>query len=107
MKAIIDEIRQNSLKYTKNLPDYICTQITRRHIDYGQGWRDAGMILEELSFFEQTENYKVLMVNGVVITRYLKHDQLGGATSSGEFGGILQTIFSRQTLPLWHRNVAK
>src|ERR1039457_1387892 len=29
--AILDEVRQYALNYSKNLPDFICTQVTRRY----------------------------------------------------------------------------
>jgi len=32
-KKTLDEIRQNALDYTKNLPNFICTQLTRRYVD--------------------------------------------------------------------------
>jgi len=96
---IVAEIRENSLNYTHNLPNYLCTQITRRHVDPGTGsFRDTDVILEQLSFFEQKENYKVVMVNNdMVTTKNLEHDKLGGATSSGEFGSILRAIFAPES----------
>ena len=33
LREIIGEIRANALDYTKNLPNYICAQETRRYID--------------------------------------------------------------------------
>ena len=64
LKEIIAETRENSLNYTKGLPNYICSQITRRHVDPGTGsFRDADLILEKLAFFEQRESYDVVMVN--------------------------------------------
>jgi hypothetical protein len=95
-RDIVSEIRDNSLNYTKSLPNYLCTQITRRHVDRGSGsFQDADVILEQLSFFDQKENYKVVMVNNDMVTsRNLQHDKLGGATSSGEFGSILRAIFA-------------
>ena len=39
------------------------------------------------------EDYKVVSRNGVPVTG-MKHEQLGGASSSGEFGSMLKEIFS-------------
>src|SRR5207237_793030 len=93
--------------YTGNLPNYLCRQLTKRRIDpTGEGnWRDTDVILEQLSFFDQKENYKVVMVNNSMVTNNLQHDQLGGATSSGEFGSILRAIFApeSQTDFAWER----
>jgi hypothetical protein len=57
----------------------------------------AEQILEKLTFFEQKENYKVIMINNSPVTNDLSHEKLGGATSSGEFGSILYNIFAPET----------
>lgn len=81
------KIRDHSLNSTKNLPNCLCTQLTRRHVDPGAGgFRDAGVILEQLSF--------VMVNNEMAATKNLEHEKLGGATSSGEFGSILRALFS-------------
>src|SRR4051794_13893244 len=69
-KQIVEEVRENSLNYTRNLPNYLCRQLTKRHVDpTGDGaWRDTDVILEQLSFFDQKENYKVVMVNSSMVT---------------------------------------
>jgi hypothetical protein len=97
-RQIVDETREKALNYTKTLPDYMCRQVTKRHVDPdGSGWRDTDQIVEELTFFEQKENYKVKMVNNSMVTNNLQHDQLGGSTSSGEFGSILHAIFAPES----------
>jgi hypothetical protein len=98
-KDIVSEIRDNALNYTQSLPNYLCTQITKRHVDPGTGsFRDADVILEQLSFFDQKENYTVKMVNNSMVTNNsVQHDKLGGATSSGEFGSILRAIFAPES----------
>jgi hypothetical protein len=97
-RQIVDETREKALNYTRTLPDYMCRQVTKRHVDPdGSGWRDTDQIVEELSFFEQKESYKVKMVNNSMVTNNLQHDQLGGSTSSGEFGSILHAIFAPES----------
>jgi hypothetical protein len=106
-QQIVSEVRDNSLNYTRSLPNYLCTQITRRHVDPGTGsFHDADVILEQLSFFDQHENYTVKMVDNRMVTdNSVQHDKLGGATSSGEFGSILRAIFApeSQTEFTWQR----
>jgi hypothetical protein len=99
IRAIVDATRENALRYTDTLPNYICRQVTRRRIDPDSSgaWRDADQIVEQLSFFDQKESYKVIMVNNTMVTNNLQHDQLGGSTSSGEFGSILRAIFEPQS----------
>lgn len=99
LQQILATIRENALNYTQGLPNYICTQVTKRHVDPTgtESWRLADTIMEQLSYVDQKEIYKVKMINDRPVTNNIGHDQLGGASSSGEFGSILQTIFDPQT----------
>lgn len=97
-RRIIEEAREYSLSYVKRLPDFICTQVTRRFYDPSglELWQKSDIITERLSYFEQKEDYKVVLVNSRPADN-LSHDQLGGATSSGEFGSLLREIFDRES----------
>lgn len=99
LKRLIAEVRENALHYTDSLPNYVCTQVTNRKVDPtgSESWRAVDQILERLTFFEQKESYKVMMVNSRPNTSDLTHEKLGGATSSGEFGSILHAIFAPET----------
>src|SRR5262249_50274614 len=80
-----------ALDYTKGLPNFICTQVTTRHVDTSgneTAWRIADTIQEQLSYVDGKENYKVMLVNNQAVTNKT-HESLGGATSSGEFGSML------------------
>lgn len=101
--AILAEVRQNALDYTKNLPNFICTQRTRRYVDPGGrgGWRVADVIQEQLSYVDQHENYKVTLINNLPVNN-VAHEQLGGTTSSGEFGTMLYQIFKPETNTEFH-----
>jgi hypothetical protein len=98
LKAILAEVTRNALDYTKSLPNFICTQVTRRYVDqFGNGgYRLADIIQEQLSFVDGKENYKVVLVNNLAV-KNVEHDQLGGTTSSGEFGTMLFQIFNPKT----------
>ena len=98
-KAILSEIQENALSYTRGLPNYICTQVTRRNVDStgtGEHWRLADTIQEQLTFFDHKEKYVVTMISGRVVTN-VDHEKLGGATSSGEFGSMMAEIFDPAT----------
>lgn len=96
-KSVIEEARKYALSYSKTLPDFICTQVTRRFFDPTglEFWQRADMITERLSYFEQKEDYKVVLVNNRPTT--VDHQALSGATSSGEFGSMLKEIFDPET----------
>jgi len=96
-RRVIEEAREVALNYTKNLPNFICLQYTRRYYDPSglEQFILSDKVAERLSYFEQKEDYKVISVNGSLVTK--GHDDLGGATSSGEFGSMLKEIFEPGT----------
>ena len=105
-KNILAAVTENALNYSNGLPNFICMQVTRRYVDQagGENFRLTDTIAERLSYFEHKEDYKVISVNNAPVTNR-KHEQLGGATSSGEFGSMLLGIFSpeSQTEFEWER----
>jgi hypothetical protein len=104
-KRIIDEVREYALGYAKRLPDFICTQVTRRYIDPSgmEFWQRTDIITTRLTYFERKEEYKVLLVNNRMTE--IPYDRLGGATSQGEFGTFLKQVFEpeSETTFQWER----
>jgi hypothetical protein len=96
-RKIIEETRQYAASYTKQLPDFICTQVTRRAVDRtGLGdWQSQDVLTTRLSYFDQKEEYKLVSINGR--PSELAYEKVGGATSTGEFGSLLKEIFDKQT----------
>lgn len=112
----LESVRASALEYTQRLPDFICTQITRRDVSKlnglspgatgvsgrGVGLRPsmegrslanaANLIEERLTFFNRTENYEVVAVDGKKVSG-LEHLQFEGAISAGEFGSALRDVF--------------
>jgi hypothetical protein len=105
--AILDEVRRASLAYSRELPDFICTQVTRRYAAPVPGTRYGGSAQSDpsfqkqdeltirLSYFDQKEDYKLILVNNRMATE--DYQSLGGATSTGEFGSLLRGIFERKS----------
>ncbi|MBZ5635384.1 MAG: hypothetical protein LAO55_19850 [Acidobacteriia bacterium] len=98
LKKILAEITERALDYTKSLPNFICAQVTTRSFDPSgtESWRQEDKVQEQLSYVDGKEDYKVVLVNNLPVTN-MKHEQLGGITSSGEFGSMLYQIFAPQT----------
>jgi hypothetical protein len=97
-KRVLKAATEYAVNYVKRLPDFICSQVTRRYVDPSgrESWIPQDTILERLSYFEQHEDYKVVMVNNRPMD--IPHEKLGGAaTSSGEFGSIMKEIFDPNT----------
>jgi len=94
---IIESAREYALSYSKRLPDFMCVQVTRRFVDPSglEFWRPADTITTRLSYFEQKEDYKVLMINGRMVE--VPYQKLDGATSSGEFGTLMRELFDPKT----------
>ena len=94
---VLKDATEYALLYAKNLPNFICTQVTRRYADPTgmEFWHLQDTVLTKLSYFEQKEDYKVVMVNNQVVN--VGYNELGGATSSGEFGSMLKAIFAPET----------
>lgn len=109
--AIQQRILADATEYANNrertLPDFICTQTTRRFADYAgqdalgrEDWRPVDIIVERLTYFGHHEDYRVLEINGVASS--LPHDKLGGASSSGEFGSVMKGIFAPVAATQFH-----
>ena len=105
---IIEDVREYALNYTKSLPNFLCTQVVKRYQANAPGnryserpgatepsFQQVDMLTLRLSFFEQKEEYKLTMVNSGIANQDYKN--VGGATSTGEFGSLLRGIMERAT----------
>lgn len=105
--AIIKDVREYALNYSDNLPDFICTQVTRRfgaplpgvkNIGAAGGepqWRALDTLQIRLSFFQKKEQYKVVLMNNTLVNK--DYSEMGGSKSFGEFGSMLRAIFEPET----------
>ncbi len=101
-KKILADASDYAFHHEQNLPNFLCTQTTRRFQDFSgsvqngqEDWRPLDIIVERLTYFEHREDYKVIEINGVPSSR--EHSKLGGASSSGEFGSVMKAIFTPET----------
>lgn len=94
MDQVLKDVTEYALDYAKRLPNFICTQVTRRYVDPAglEFFQLQDTVTAKLTFFEQKEDYQIVLVNNRYVTRK-SMDQLGGATSTGEFGSMLKEIF--------------
>lgn len=114
--AVIAETRDAALKFADTLPDFICTQITRRWIaqtqskatvDFGDprapgpakvsgvyedaSWKLKDTLTVQLSYYHQQEQYKLLLIDGRPAKR--SYESAGGATTYGDFWNVLGILF--------------
>lgn len=104
--AIMEEVREYALNYSKSLPNFLSTQVVRRFQAGAPGsrynarssepsWVQVDLLTLRLSYFDQKEEYKLIMHNNNPTTQDYK--SVGGATSTGEFGSLLRDIFEPRT----------
>ncbi len=94
---LLEDVTEYAKDYSKKLPNFICVQVTRRYGDPAglEFWHLYDTVTAKLSYFEQKEDYKVILVNNRAVDNTI--DRIGGATSSGEFGSMMQEIFEKSS----------
>jgi hypothetical protein len=95
---LIEKARELALQYTADLPNFICTETIRRYEmpKRSQSWEPQDTLTLDVAYSEKGESYKLLTINGKA-TKKSFHD-VGGFTSNGEFGTILQWVFRPQSM---------
>ena len=96
-KKVLADATEYVIHHEINLPNFICTQVTRRFEDAtGRNtWHPIDIIVERLTYFDHKEDYKVMELNGRPSD--VPHNRLSGASSSGEFGSVMKGIFAPDT----------
>jgi len=97
LRRTLAETRKLALGYTETLPDFICTENVRRYLDpkAAGAWKEADTLTVKLSYYQQKEDYQLLLVNGRQSAK--SYESAGGAISKGEFGSMLLEIFDPAT----------
>jgi hypothetical protein len=98
---VLTDATKYAINHEANLPDFVCIQTTRRFEDLnGGGWRPIDLIAGRLTFLDGRASYKVIQNRQPAS---VSHDQLTGASPSGEFDSIMKAIFlpSTQTDFAW------
>jgi hypothetical protein len=108
---LIEKARQQAINFTRGLPSFLCTQVTKRYLSRS-GHRDSfsqlDNIVTDISYDGENrrERYKVLTVNNQMTNKTM--EQLGGSISMGEFGSMLLSVFEPERLARfkWERQGA-
>jgi hypothetical protein len=81
-----------ALRYVRNLPDFLCTEVISRAQNEGKkGWRNKDVLAIRVGFEGGEEHYRLLTVNGKPSKASLR--SLGGAQTEGEFGSLMEQLF--------------
>lgn len=91
----LEQARYYALEYSDDLPNFRVTQMVKRYVRGPQSkdWELRDSLELELSYSDkQGEKYKLVKLNGAPTK--MSYEQLGGSTSTGEFGAIMGSLFS-------------
>ncbi|MCU1330264.1 MAG: hypothetical protein JWN34_5634 [Bryobacterales bacterium] len=90
--SLLREAAARALAYTRELPDFVCTESIRRSDNVrSSGWRTKDTLEVQVGIANRREYYKLITRNGSPTT--LSYRQAGGALTEGEFGSLLAEIF--------------
>ena len=90
---LLESTRESALRYSKSLPDFLCTEIIRRTEDptNSNRWRNLDTLTVRVSYSGH-EEYKLIRHDGRATDE--EYESLAGTTSAGEFGTRLHDVFS-------------
>ena len=102
-QEVIKDMTDYALHYTQRLPDFVCTQVTRRSVDprHRGTWQNYDTVVARLAYTEGHENYEVKTVNNAVVTNK-SMESLNGSISTGEFGSLMKEIFDEESNAQFH-----
>lgn len=95
VQALIGDARDRAVGYKDTLPNFMCIEVINRSYDMsGTGnWKHRDTIRELLRYREKQEAHTVMEINGEPAASP-DPAAIKGATSTGEFGGVLDAVFS-------------
>jgi len=91
---LLEQARQHALDFAEELPNFIVTQNVTRYIKIGgtKDWQLADRLEIELTYrVGKGEEFNLLRIDGKPAKQ--AYAEIGGATSSGEFGSTLAAAF--------------
>ena len=100
---VIKDMTDYALHYTQRLPDFVCTQVTRRSVDprHRGTWQNYDTVVTRLAYTEGHEDYEVKTVNNAIVTNK-SMESLNGSISTGEFGSLMKEIFDEESNAQFH-----
>ncbi len=95
---LIEQARYHAVKFLDELPNFIVTQFVTRSVQTPEkkDWQEQDKLEIELTYSTQKgEKFKLIKMNDKPSS--MSYESLGGATSTGEFGTMLEALFLRQS----------
>ncbi len=91
---LLEQARYHAAKFDEELPNFVVTQFVTRSVQTPEqkDWKVEDKLELELTYrVKKGEQFKLLSLNGK--PTQMKYEDLGGATSTGEFGSMLAALF--------------
>jgi hypothetical protein len=95
---LIEGVRKQALAYDESLPNFICTQETKRSSASTKGeqkWKRLDTLTIRLSYFGRKEDYRVVQVNGKPVDKTM--NKVGGSRTQGDFGSLVRGVFHQKS----------
>jgi len=92
---LLEQARLHALQFAQELPNFIVAETVTRYLrtPYTKDWELQDKLELELTYrIDKGEEVNLLRVNGKPARQ--SYQELGGSTSTGEFGSILTGLFS-------------
>ncbi len=93
--SLIDNARLAAAGFISSLPNYVVQEYTTRYVSDSRpvSWKAQDVVSAEVVFENGKERYEKVAING----KPTKNPEESGAWSTGEFGTILEDLFSPAT----------
>jgi hypothetical protein len=95
---LIEQARQHAFEFAEELPNFIVTQSVTRYSEApgNKDWQQEDRLEIELTYrVGKGEEFKLLRVDGKPARQ--TYQEIGGSTSTGEFGTMLAALFVPQS----------
>ncbi|MBK5292526.1 MAG: hypothetical protein JJE04_12730 [Acidobacteriia bacterium] len=95
---VIFRARLSAFRFAGHLPDFLCTQLTKRHTSstFKPKWKVEDRVSAEVVYEHGQETYRDIKINGKPVKKKNAAEE-SGAWSSGEFGSLLLSLLTYQT----------
>ncbi len=102
---LIEKVREAAYNYSATLPNFFCQQLTTRYHTQNikQGWDTSDIVSADVAYENGQERYKNIKIGNVPTNKSM--EQIGGATSTGEFSSMLLDLMSGSTAAVFRRDV--
>ncbi len=102
-EKVLQQARDYAMNYTKSLPDFLCTQVTRRYVDPSgmKFWAPTDTLTARVAYVDHKEDYKLVFENNHAVANKSFYS-VGGASSAGEFGSMMKDLFDPDTQATFH-----